>query len=91
MQGPGQQPQSLVKLHQLISIATEIGKVAVVVAATDDNNNDATTTTTAYYYLLVYILLPLQHHRIDALNGSQEFRSQVIGWAPLGATNEAGK
>ena len=55
MQGPGQ-PQSLVKLHQLISIATEIGKVAVVVAATDDNNNDATTTTTttAYdYYLLV--------------------------------------
>ena len=54
MQGPGQ-PQSLVKLHQLISIATEIGKVAVV-AATDDNNNDATTTTTttAYdYYLLV--------------------------------------
>ena len=53
MQGPGQQPQSLVKLHQLISIATEIGKVAVVVAATDDNNNDATTTTTtAYDYLL---------------------------------------
>ena len=52
MQGPGQ-PQSLVKLHQLISIATEIGKVAVV-AATDDNNNDATTTTTtAYDYLLV--------------------------------------
>ena len=53
MQGPGQ-PQSLVKLHQLISIATEIGKVAV--AATDDNNNDATTTTTAtttaYDYLL---------------------------------------
>ena len=88
MQGPGQ-PQSLVKLHQLISIATEIGKV--VVAATDDNNNDATTTTTAYDYLLVYILQPLQHHRIDALNGSQEFRSQVIGWAPLGATNEAGK
>ena len=75
MQGPGQEPQSLVKLHQLISIATEIGKVAVVVAATDDNNNDATTTTTAYDYLLVYILQPLQHHRIDALNGSQEFRS----------------
>ena len=73
MQGPGQ-PQSLVKLHQLISIATEIGKVAVV-AATDDNNNDATTTTTVYGYLLVYILQPLQHHRIDALNGSQEFRS----------------